>query len=92
MNFGNGEKLIVIDLDDEGDLVGVLAGEKPQHPDGGGDGVAAAFDGELDDVLGIEIHRVRRERCARRVLDALVDRQDRKVSAPRQTAVIVQPA
>ena len=35
----------------------------------------------FDDVLGIEVHRVRREARAGRVLDALIDRQDRHVAA-----------
>ena len=49
-------------------------------------GVAAAFDRQLHDVLGIEVHRVRRERRAGGVLDALIDRQDRHVAGARRAA------
>jgi hypothetical protein len=49
---GIGEQFVVIELDEEGNLVGVLAGDGAEDAEGGGDGVAAAFDGELDDVSG----------------------------------------
>ena len=75
-----GEELVVVHLHDERDLVGVLARHRAQHAEGGGDGVAAALDGQLDDVLRIEVVGVGRERGAGRVLDALVDRQDRQVA------------
>ena len=41
---GVGQQLVVVDLDKEGDLVGVLAGDRAQHAVGAGDGVAAALD------------------------------------------------
>src|SRR4030095_15123311 len=37
---------------------------------------------------GVEVHRVRRERRTCRVLDALVDRQNRDVTSAAQSAVI----
>src|SRR5262249_33180167 len=39
-------------------------------------------------VLGIEVRRVRRERRAGRVLDALIDGQDRHISGAGEAAVI----
>ena len=51
------------------------------------DAVAAAFDRELHDVVGIEVDRVRREARARGVLDALVDGQDRDVAGAAEAAV-----
>ena len=59
---------------------------EPEHAERRGHGVAAALDRELHDVLGVEVGRVRRERRARRVLDALVDRQDRHVAGAAQAA------
>ena len=74
----------MVDLHDERDLVRVLArAPTPSTPKRRGDGVAAALDRELDDVLGVEVVGVRRERRAGRVLDALVDRQDRDVAGAR---------
>ena len=51
--------------------------------------LALSFDGELDDILRVKIHRVRGETCTRRMLDALIDRQDRNVTGPRQPAIAV---
>ena len=82
-----GQELVVVHLHDERDPVGVLAGDRAQHAQGRGHGVAAALDGQLHDVLGVEVVGVGRERGAGRVLDALVDRQDRQVARARQAAV-----
>ena len=82
-----GEELVVVDLHDERDLVGVLARHRAQHAEGRGDRVAAALDGQLHDVLGVEVGGVLRERGARRVLDALVHGQDRDVAGAGQAAV-----
>ena len=45
--------------------------------------------GELDDLLGIEVGRVRREARSRAVLDALIDRQDAQVAGASETPVTV---
>ena len=58
-----------------------------EHAERRGDGVAAALDRQLHDVLGIEVRRVGRERRAGRMLDALVDRQDRDVAGAGQPPV-----
>ena len=63
-----------------GILCAYLRATAAEHAERRGDGVAAALDRELDDVLGIEVRGVRRERRAGRVLDALIDRQDRDVA------------
>ena len=73
-----------------GNLVGVLARHRAEHAEGRGDGVAAALDGELDDVLGVEVDRVRREGRGAGVLDALVDRQDRDVAGAGRAAVVIE--
>ncbi len=83
------KKFIVVDLYDERDLVRVLSRNRTEHAEGRRDAVASAFDRELDDVLRIEILRVRRKARPRRVLDALIDRQDRQITAAAQAAVVV---
>ena len=75
-----GQKLVVVELHQERDLVGVLARDRAEHAERRRDGVAAAFDRELDDVLRVEVDRVRGEARAGGVLDALIDRQDRNVA------------
>ena len=58
-----------------------------EHAERRGDGVAPALDRELDDVRGVEVVGVLRERRAGRVLDALVDGQDRQVAGAGEAAV-----
>ena len=82
-----GQQLVVIDLDDEGDLVGVLAGHDPEHAEGRGNSIAAGLDGQLNDVRWVEVRGIRGKRRSRRVLDALVDRKDRHVAGAAQPAV-----
>ena len=67
-----------------------LRATAPSTPSVDRNGVASAFDGELHDVFGIEVHRVRRERCSGRMFDSLVHRKNRNVTRPRQTAGIEQ--
>src|SRR5271157_277074 len=51
---GVGEKFVVIDFHDERNPVGILAGNGAEHAKGGRDSVAAALDGELDDIFSVE--------------------------------------
>ena len=53
---GIGQQFVVVDLDQEGDFMGVLAGHHAQHAEGRGHRVAAALDRELDDIFWIEVH------------------------------------
>ena len=85
-----GDELVVIELEDERNLVRVLPRAHAEHAERGGHRVAPAFEAKLDDVLGIEIERVRRKRRARGMLDALVHRQDRHVAGAGQPPVIEQ--
>src|SRR6202011_2733876 len=86
--IGIREQLVVIDLADEGDLVGVLARDRTEHAERRRHRVAAALDRQLDDLLAVEVRRVRGEGRPGRVLDALVDRQDREIARARETAVV----
>ena len=72
--------------------MGIAAGHGAEHTEGGGDGVAAGVDGQLDDVLRVEIDRVGRKARRRRVLDALVDGQDRDVAGAAHTARVEEHA
>ena len=69
-----------------GILCAHLPADRAEHAEGRGERVAAALDGEPDEVLGVEVHGVRREARAAGVLDALVDRQDRDVAGAGQAA------
>ena len=89
---GNREQLVVVDLDDERNLVGVLPGADAQDAERRGHGVAAAFDRQPHDVLGIEVIRVLREAGAGRMLDALIHRQDREVPRAGQPPGTVRAA
>ena len=72
----------MVELADEGDAVREAACHRSQHAERGGDRVAATLDSKLHDLASVEVLRVGRERGAGRVLDALVDRQDRQVAGP----------
>ena len=54
-------------------------------------GIAAALDGESDDVFRIEIGGVRGERSPRGVLDALIHGQDRDIARAAQPSVGENP-
>ena len=84
VGVGVGDELVVVELEDERDLVGVAARQGPEHPQGRRHRVAPALDAQPDDVLGVEVGGVGRERGAGGVLDALVDGQDRDVAGVRE--------
>src|SRR5262249_35096857 len=77
-------------LHDEGNLVRILARDGPKHAKGGSNGVAAAFDGQLDDILAVEVIGIFREAGAAGMLDALVHRQNGHVASAAQAAVAEQ--
>ena len=80
----------MVQLHEERNLVRVFAGHRAEHAERGGDGVAAAFHGELHDVFGIEIIGVFREARAGGMFDALVHRQDGHVTRAGQPAMVEQ--
>ena len=69
--------------------MGVFPGNRAEHAECGGDGVAAAFDGKLDDIFRVEVDRLRREARAGGMLDALVHRKDRHVPGACEATVIL---
>ena len=71
-----------------GILWAYLRAHDAQHAEGGRHRVAAAFHGELDDVLGIEIVGILGEAGAGGVLDALVHGQDREIAGAAEAAVM----
>jgi len=80
----------VVDLHDKRNLVRVATRHRGQHAERGGHTVAAAFDGELDDVLGIEINRVGCKRGAAGMFHALIHRQQGKIAGIRQPSVTIK--
>ena len=89
-DVGVGEQLVVVDLHHERNLVRVAAGDAAEDAEGGADRVATAFDGELHDVLTVEVDRVLGEGGAGGVFDALVDREDRDVARVGEAAGAVE--
>ena len=79
----------MIDLHDEGDLVRPVPRHGAEHAERRGDRVAAALDGELDDLARVEVLRIGSERRACRVLDPLVDGEDRHVARAAEAAVLI---
>src|SRR5438552_2235220 len=84
---GVGKEFVVIDFDDEGNFVSVLASDRAENAKSRGDGVALAFDSELDDVFAVEVVGVFREAGAGGVLDALIDGKNREIASVTQAAV-----
>jgi hypothetical protein len=78
----------VVDLQDERNPVCVLARDSAEDSKRRRHSIAAPFNGELHDILGVEVDRIGRERCARGVLDALIDRQDRHIAGAGGAAVM----
>ncbi len=83
---GIGEELVVIELYEEGDFVRVFAGDGAEDAEGGSDGVATAFDGELDDVFAVKIVGIFREAGAGGVLDALVHGKNGEIAGAAEAA------
>ena len=76
------QEVVVVELHDERDAVGVAPGHEPEAAQGGGDGRAPARQGQLDQVGGVEVGRVLGEAGRGRVLDALVHGEDGQVAGP----------
>ena len=66
---------------------GVASRDRTENAEGRRHRVAAAFVGELDQVLGVEVEGVGRKRGAGGVLDALIDWQDRDVPRSAEATV-----
>ena len=86
-----GHQLVMIDLYNERNLVRILARHHTQHAERGCDCIASAFDGKLDNVFGVEVIGVLRKARAARMFDALIHRQDRKITGSAETPVSVHP-
>ena len=84
------KELVVIDLEQERNPVRVLPGDRTEHAQGRGHAVAATLDRQLHDVFRIEVHRIGRERSARGMLDALIDRENGHVSRSTEPSMAEQ--
>jgi hypothetical protein len=83
---GHRQELVVVDFHHKRNLVGVLAAQHGQSAKGGRDGIALGLDGQLNDVLGVEINRVRGEAGSGAVFHALIHGQDAEVARIRESA------
>ena len=91
VGVGIGKQLVVVELDDERYPVRIFPGHGPEHAEGRSHGIAAALEGQLHDVLRIEIGGIRGERGPRGVLDALIHGQDRDIARAAQPSVGENP-
>ena len=85
--FGYERNSLWLNFSRNGILCAYLRATEPSTPSVEATPLQPALDRELHDVLGIEVRRVRRERRAGRVLDPLVDRQNRHVAGAGEAAV-----
>ena len=67
----------MIHLHEKWDVVGILAGHRTEDAEGRGNGIAAPLDGELHDILGIEVEGVLGKAGSGGVLYPLIDGKDR---------------
>src|SRR3954453_9315293 len=74
------EQFIVIDLNYERYLVRVFTSYRSKYTKGGGDRVTAAFDRQLNDIFGIKVIWIWCKARSSRVLNTLIDRQDRNIT------------
>ncbi len=87
---GVAQRFVMVELHQERDAMRVAARHRGQHAVGRRHAVTAGFDRQLDDIFRIKVQRVGGEGGARRVLHALVNRQNGKVAGSPQASGIVQ--
>ncbi len=74
------QRFVVVELHEERNAVRVATRNRRQHAVGGGHAVTARFNSQFDDVFRVKIERVGGKRGPGRVLNALIDRQNRQVA------------
>ena len=82
------QERVVVELHDEGDAVHVPARGQAERAERRGDGIAFAGERQLKEVQRIEVGGVLGEARRRRVLDALVDREDGDVPGAAEASVV----
>jgi hypothetical protein len=92
VGVGVAQEVVVVELHDEGDSVDIAPRDDAEAPDRRRHRVAVARQRQLDNIGRVEVLGVRSEARRRRVLDALVDRQDRDVARSAETAMVIQGA
>ena len=78
----------MVQFNQKRNFVRVLARDGAEHAERGGHRVAPTLDGELDDVLRIEVFGIRREAGAGGMFDSLVHRQDGQITSAGQPPMI----
>ena len=77
------EQFVVIEFSrGNGILCAYFREDHPQHAERGGNRITPTFNGELYDVLGIEVLRCRRKARSSGVLNPLIDGQNRDIPRP----------
>src|SRR5579884_12984 len=84
------QDVVIVGLEDEGNVAGKLPCARLQKAQGRGVGVAAGFDSQLEMIAWIVGGRIRSEAARRAMLEALVYRQDDQLSGAGQPAGIQQ--
>src|ERR1700677_200823 len=85
------QRVMVVNLEDEGNFAGKIARGGFEEAGGGGIGVAAARDGQLEMVARIVGWGIGGETAGRAVLEALVRREDDEVARASEFAVVQEP-
>jgi hypothetical protein len=80
----------VIYFNDEWNFVGKFSGNRSQYSKGRSNRITAAFESKLNDIFRVEVLRIRRKARARAVFDALVNRQNRKITGAAQAPGVVE--
>ena len=78
----------MVELHDERDLVGIASGDDAEPTEGRWRRRCTRPRGELGEIQRVEVGRVLGEAGRCRMLDALVDRQDRQVAGAAEPAVV----
>ena len=78
----------MIEFHQKRNLVGVFARDRAERAERGGHRIAAALDGEPDDVFRVKVFGIRRKTGPGRVFDALVHREDGQIARAGQSAMI----
>ncbi len=74
--------VMVVQLEDQRNLAGKVAGAGLQKSQRRGIGITSGVDAELEMIVGVIPGRVRREAAGRPMLESLIDRQNHELAGP----------
>lgn len=85
------QHIVVVQLEDQRNPAGKVAGAGLDEPQRRRIRVAAGIDRQLEMVMRVIASRVRRKASCRAMLESLIDRQNDQLACPRQFSGIQQP-